>query len=62
VGVVNHSDSDLSKSDGININLWSGIGMVVVAAAMQTWAMLRPVIVPADAERAADDDARPPAH
>jgi len=61
VGLVNHSDSDLSKSDGININLWTGIGMIVVAAAMQLWAILRPVIVPSDTE-SSEDDGRPPAH
>jgi hypothetical protein len=61
VGIVNHSDSDLAKSDGVNINLWTGIGMVIVAAAMQLWAMLRPVIVPSDSERA-DSDEEPPSH
>jgi hypothetical protein len=61
VGIVSHSDTDLTKSDGININLWTGIGMVVVAAAMQTWAILRPVIVPPSSEASSDDD-RPPAH
>lgn len=60
VGAVNHSDSDLTKSNGVNINLWTGIAMVVVAAAMQTWAILRPVIVPPHADSADDD--RPPAH
>ena len=61
VGIVSHSDSDLAKSDGVNINLWTGLGMVVVAAAMQIWATLRPVIVPSDSE-IAEDDGRPPAH
>jgi hypothetical protein len=61
VGIVNHSDADLSKPDGVNVNLWTGVGMVVVAGAMQLWAMLRPVIVPADPERDDEPD-RPPAH
>jgi|1185.fasta_scaffold104122_2 hypothetical protein len=60
VGIVNHSDSDLTKSDGVNINLWTGIAMVVLAAAMQTWATLRPVIIPADSDT--KDDDRPSAH
>ncbi|HSS68171.1 MAG TPA: hypothetical protein VLK34_06435 [Nocardioidaceae bacterium] len=47
-----------SESNGVNINLWTGIGMVVVAAAIQRWAILRPVIVPPHAE-SADDDRRP---
>jgi hypothetical protein len=31
------------KADGININLWTGIAMLVVAAIMIAWALLRPV-------------------
>jgi drug/metabolite transporter (DMT)-like permease len=42
------SDSQKDKADGLNINLWAGIGMVVVAVAFFLWARLRPVIVPAD--------------
>jgi hypothetical protein len=48
VGIVNHSDADLSKPDGININLWAGLAMIVAAAAFQAWAMLRPVEVPSE--------------
>jgi hypothetical protein len=32
------------KAAGININLWAGLGMLVVAAAMISWALLRPVV------------------
>lgn len=31
------------KASGININLWTGLGMLVVAALMVTWALTRPV-------------------
>ena len=31
------------KASGININLWTGLAMLVVAALMITWALLRPV-------------------
>jgi NADH:ubiquinone oxidoreductase subunit 6 (subunit J) len=31
------------KASGININLWTGLGMLVVAALMIGWALLRPV-------------------
>ena len=31
------------KASGININLWTGLGMLVVAALMIAWALLRPV-------------------
>jgi hypothetical protein len=31
------------KASGININLWTGLGMLVVAVLMLAWALLRPV-------------------
>jgi hypothetical protein len=33
------------KASGINVNLWTGIGMLIVAALLITWALLRPVAV-----------------
>ena len=45
VGLVATSAADLKKSDGLNINLMAGIGMVVVAAAFLLWARMRPVVV-----------------
>ena len=32
-----------TKAAGIDIDLWAGIAMLVVAAVMVTWALLRPV-------------------
>ncbi|WP_017594474.1 hypothetical protein [Nocardiopsis potens] len=37
------SAEDLEKSGGLNINLWSGLGMLVFAAAFAGWAWLSPV-------------------
>ena len=48
VGLFGMSDAQLAKSDDLNINLWAGLGMVVVAAGFFLWARLRPVIVPVD--------------
>jgi hypothetical protein len=31
------------KASGINVNLWTGLGMLVVAALMIGWALIRPV-------------------
>ncbi|VXC15574.1 hypothetical protein [Aeromicrobium sp. 9AM] len=50
LGVFNASDKELAKGDGLNINLWAGLGMLVVGVAFMAWARLRPVIVPDDAE------------
>jgi hypothetical protein len=47
-GLFSTSDQDLAKAGDVNVYLWAGLGMVVVAALMQAWAMWRPVVVPKD--------------
>ena len=47
-GLFGTSDEALAKADGLNVNLWAGLGMVVVAALFQIWARARPVVVPDD--------------
>jgi drug/metabolite transporter (DMT)-like permease len=47
------SDADLAKAGGLNVNLWTGLGLVVAAAVFVGWARLRPVVVPA--EKPSDD-------
>jgi drug/metabolite transporter (DMT)-like permease len=42
IGLGFTSDDDLKKAEGVNINLWAGIAMVVLAAVFATWATLRP--------------------
>ncbi|MEU4740179.1 hypothetical protein AB0G02_06880 [Actinosynnema sp. NPDC023658] len=46
VGLGFTDDADLARADGLNINLWSGVGMIVLSAVFAAWATLRPVIVP----------------
>lgn len=46
VGLGFTDEADLAKADGLNINLWSGVGMVALSAVFAVWATLRPVIVP----------------
>ena len=48
LGLFHATDEELARGDGLNINLWGGIGMLVVAIAFAAWARLRPVVVPAD--------------
>jgi hypothetical protein len=50
LGLFDASDEELARGDGLNINLWAGLGMLVVGAAFILWARLRPVIVPDDVE------------
>ena len=57
-GIIGSSDTQLAKSDGVNINLWAGLGMLVVGIGFFVWAKVRPVVVPAHIE----EDDRPPAH
>jgi membrane-bound ClpP family serine protease len=48
LGLFNATDAELDRGDGLNINLWSGLGMLVVAIAFGVWARLRPVVVPVE--------------
>jgi hypothetical protein len=54
------SDSQIDKSDGLNINLVGGICMIIGAAAFIIWARVRPIVVKADAVKQDEDE--PPAH
>ena len=42
-------ETQIDKSDGLNINLVGGICMVIGAAAFIIWARVRPIVVPPDA-------------
>ena len=44
------SDAELKKAADVNINLWAGIGMLVVSALFIIWARVRPLVVPAEPE------------
>ena len=50
MGAAFTSDEQIAKSADVNINLWAGIGMLVVAALFVLWARLRPLVVPAEPE------------
>ena len=45
-GIIGPSEEALKKTGGVNINLYAGLGMAVVAALFLLWARLRPVAVP----------------
>lgn len=45
------SDADLDKAQGININLWAGLGMLALGVFFLVWFRLRPAAPPEDAER-----------
>ncbi|MFB7633471.1 hypothetical protein ACFC0M_21380 [Streptomyces sp. NPDC056149] len=52
------SDADLKKAQGINVNLWTGLGMFVLGAAFLVWLRLRPIAPPAAADDTAPEDAQ----
>ncbi len=50
MGIGFTPDADLEKAAGVNINLWAGIGMLVFTALFVAWALLRPIVVPAETD------------
>jgi hypothetical protein len=50
MGIGFTSEEEIAKAAGVNINLWAGIGMLVVAALFGIWALVRPLVVPAETE------------
>jgi hypothetical protein len=37
------SDADIDRAAGINVNLWTGLAMIAVAALFLVWAFTRPL-------------------
>jgi drug/metabolite transporter (DMT)-like permease len=44
LGLFNNDPAELEKSAGIDMNLWTGIGMLVVAAIFLVWVWQRPLV------------------
>ncbi|KUM83223.1 MULTISPECIES: hypothetical protein [Streptomyces] len=51
---INPSDSSLDKSEGININLWTGLGMLALGIFFLIWLKLKPA-APAKVDEKPDD-------
>ncbi len=49
LGIFNATDEELARGDGFNVNLWAGLGMLVVGIGFGVWARWRPLVVPPDA-------------
>ncbi|MEU7764314.1 hypothetical protein AB0B25_04230 [Nocardia sp. NPDC049190] len=54
-GLVHDTAADEAKTGGINVNIWSGAGMGVVALVFLAWALLRPVQAPPEPQASAQD-------
>ncbi|MFB7246115.1 hypothetical protein CW362_34455 [Streptomyces populi] len=53
------SDADLAKAGGVNINLWTGLGMLALGLFFLAWLWLRPL--PAPAPESVTEEHPPPA-
>ncbi len=58
-GLVSFTDADRARTGGINLNLWAGIGMLLISAFFIGWVLLRPLqptpeAAEPDSEAAAD--------
>ena len=51
---ISASDADVQKAAGVNINLWTGLAMLVVGAIFLAWAFVRPL-----GEELADAESEP---
>ncbi|MFE1950200.1 MULTISPECIES: hypothetical protein [Streptomyces] len=52
VAGITASDADLKKAEGININLWTGLGMLALGLFFLVWLKLRPTAPPTPDESA----------
>ncbi|MPY35212.1 hypothetical protein FNH09_29395 [Streptomyces adustus] len=48
---ISPSDASLHKSEGVNINLWTGLGMLLLGVFFLVWLKLRPAAPPRAPER-----------
>jgi hypothetical protein len=48
MGLFFEDEAEIAKAGGIDINLWSGLAMIVVAALFVLWARLRPLVPPGE--------------
>lgn len=54
-------DPQAEKSNGLHLNLWTGIGLIIFAALMALWAWLRPIMVPEEDTASKDQPDAPAA-
>ncbi|MEU4151535.1 hypothetical protein [Streptomyces sp. NPDC026659] len=56
---ITDSQAAIDKAEGVNINLWTGIGMLILGVFFLAWLKLRPTPPPLPAEGVTEED---PAH
>ncbi|MFJ4006720.1 hypothetical protein ACIPWL_25170 [Streptomyces sp. NPDC090023] len=53
---VTDSQAAIDKAEGVNINLWTGIGMLILGVFFLAWLKLRPTPPPLPAEGTGDEE------
>ncbi|WP_330317638.1 hypothetical protein OG301_15365 [Streptomyces platensis] len=53
------TDADLKKAQNININLWTGLGMLALGLFFLIWQKIRPAVPPTAGESADEGDGGP---
>jgi len=53
-GLVSFTAADRAKTGGVNLNVWTGLGMLVLSAAFLLWSFSRPLHPDEDPAVAAD--------
>lgn len=56
---IGASDADIEQAAGLNLNLWSGLGMLAVALGFAVWTRLRPIVLPAHPDEEAGGEEPP---
>jgi drug/metabolite transporter (DMT)-like permease len=62
-GLAFTSEADLAKANGTNLNLWTGVTLIIASAIFIVWARVRPVLVPVEPEddaAAREEGSQPP--
>ena len=54
MGIGFTSDEEIKKAADVNINLWAGLGLLVICLLFVLWARIRPLRVPEGEEKAAE--------
>jgi hypothetical protein len=61
-GLFATDDAALAKADGLNVNVWTGVALLIAGAVFIAWARLRPVVVPPEHDQqtaGSGEDGRP---
>ena len=59
---IGASDADVEKAAGVNVNLWTGLAMLIVGALFLAWAFTRPLSAELEEPESEPAGGRPGGH